>query len=812
MTLPLCRGDQRPRPAFCHQDVVRPEFPGAFPVLAGQWASLLHAQGTSHMAGSNRQLVQLELQPDPTAALPKPTKLSYESLADLFEPVRHPHPRGLGALFLSNQHRGAVEALLHAIEQGRPVVVLTGAPGLGKTTLLQGALGRLRDAGTRVLHHDAAARTGELNELLGPMQSAARTVLAIDSAELLSPRVVHDLIERATTSAASAMKLHLVLAGRPDLLETLRQAPVDASATRAPMVRSLSPLTPDEAVQYVEHRVIQTGYPARQIITPGAVRIIAQGSEGVPAHVDRLLDLAVERATIEGEAWITSRFARAACAKASVRRSRSRQIALLAGGGIVAACALVGVWMSAQLDASDGTTAARIAQAAGPRRPSAEAPEPVVVAAAPTEAAARPTAETMPAEPDPPVSPRAQPAAALQPAPTMLAAEMAAASSPNVPGGREAAAAGLAASPTFPAGAGSDANAIAPGHRDGPTVRTDPAWSPPIAQPLPSDTGAQPAVRPHPVLRRRQDRPNLHLPIRRFGRPPAHRRQRRQRRHWPSRRRRPWTIRILSPRRRPPAPHRRRTGRRSSRRPRHPAARPCAMRLRPASPMWSSLPLRPPAHRPSRLRQAARKPRNRPSRRPQQRPCKAHPFRPRPIRPSPRSSPRRPSRPRPRPPRPSPPRPRPSRSRPPRPNHPRPRPSWPRPSLLRPSRLRPSRPPARKPFNRPPRRPRRWGRQARPPRPCLIWPLVPKPLPRPAHRASSRQQRVQRPRPCRRTVPRLSNRPPRHRNRRRSTARPSRPRPIRRAAPRPCRQWLHPSNLPFRPHPMRLPARRPPHL
>ena len=159
------------------------------------------------MAGSNRQLVQLELQPDPTAALPKPTKLSYESLADLFEPVRHPHPRGLGALFLSNQHRGAVEALLHAIEQGRPVVVLTGAPGLGKTTLLQGALGRLREAGTRVLHHDAAARTGELNELLagqlilemhdvGAEAVVLHDAAAIDAAAIpVTPTLdVHDLI------------------------------------------------------------------------------------------------------------------------------------------------------------------------------------------------------------------------------------------------------------------------------------------------------------------------------------------------------------------------------------------------------------------------------------------------------------------------------------------------------------------------------------------------------------------------------------------------------------------------------------------
>lgn len=313
-----------------------------------------------------------------------------ESLAALFAPVHNTQPRSLGALFLTNQHRGTIETLLRAIQQGRPLVALTGPSGIGKSTLLQGALGRLREPGTRICRFDAPVSYGAVRNALAEVTTGGRTVLAIDQAELMSGRMLRYLALKARAMREAGRRLSVVLAGEPLLADLLARS-VPAAPGSTPLVLALEPFTPDEAIRYIEHRVMATGYPARQIMTAKAIRIIARSSAGLPAQVNRLLDLSLKHASEQSQEWITVPVARAARADGAGAGSRSwvgplaRNMAMAAvlAGGI--AFAYEALWPEPRFG-QDGTVGSsapghhQVIAAAGRSEDAAQPGKPAVLA------------------------------------------------------------------------------------------------------------------------------------------------------------------------------------------------------------------------------------------------------------------------------------------------------------------------------------------------------------------------------------------------------------------------------------------------
>ncbi|MBN8929307.1 MAG: hypothetical protein J0H19_22135 [Rhodospirillales bacterium] len=310
---------------------------------------------------------------------PPPPEAGPEPLAALFEPARPSQPRGLGSLFLTDAHRQVAESLLRAVEEGTRLIVLSGEPGIGKSTLLQGVLLRLRDPKLRILRQTAPIAAGAvLLPALGRRPEREHTLLAIDSAEALAPRTLRYLLARAERSGAQGPPLQLLLTGRPELLDRLRATLADRAIGRTRLELRLSPLSPADAVRYVEHRVMRSGYPVRQVMEPGAVRIIAQQGGGVPARLDALLDASVKVAGERQEAWITAPVARAAIRPAALSGVPKRGTGLLrfaALGSVVAAVA-VGAFEIAPGDvgparepAGRGTAAIAAADGAAAQRP-----------------------------------------------------------------------------------------------------------------------------------------------------------------------------------------------------------------------------------------------------------------------------------------------------------------------------------------------------------------------------------------------------------------------------------------------------------
>ena len=233
---------------------------------------------------------------------------------------RRPFETGLDltAYYPSETHQSSLLKLRYALEHGGGIAVLGGAAGTGKTLLVKLLAQRLGTKFTPWVH--VVFPQLSTSELLAYL---AAEITSIDDLTLGLDRILRRIGQAVTTNAAQGQRAVLIideaqlLAG-PDTLETLRlllnfehegrpaislllvgQPALLAQLERSPqfdervMVKCLlRPLTCDETMSYVQHRLAQAG--ARQaIFAPAALEALHRQSQGVPRRINRLADLAL---------------------------------------------------------------------------------------------------------------------------------------------------------------------------------------------------------------------------------------------------------------------------------------------------------------------------------------------------------------------------------------------------------------------------------------------------------------------------------------------------------------------------------------
>jgi general secretion pathway protein A len=228
-----------------------------------------------------------------------------------------PDPR---YLFLSERHAEALAHLLYGVTEAGGFIQLTGEVGTGKTTVVRSLLAQTPKHAeiALILNPRMTApefllticeelgigvpdsATGSLKDLVDILSQyllrahsgGKRVVLVVDEAQNLAPEVLEQVRLLTNLETNTQKLLQIILIGQPELRDLLDRNELRQLAQRITGRYHLCPLTSQETVAYVRHRLRVAGATA-DIFTPSALREIYRLSRGVPRLINVICDRAL---------------------------------------------------------------------------------------------------------------------------------------------------------------------------------------------------------------------------------------------------------------------------------------------------------------------------------------------------------------------------------------------------------------------------------------------------------------------------------------------------------------------------------------
>src|SRR3984957_541505 len=235
----------------------------------------------------------------------------------------NPDPR---YLFMTAQIQEALAGLMYGIQNRKGFILLTGAAGPGKTTLLNRLLDWLR--GQRVATAYIFNSRLEVNHLFDfmmadfeiPYESREKSqvllrlnqwlleryragetaVLIVDEAQNLSPEVLEEIRLLTNLETSTEKLLQIVLTGQPELEEKLKMPSLRQLRQRITLRCHTSPLTLEETFGYVAERLRIAGANGEPIFSKEAIQTVQIYSRGIPRVVNLLCEHALINAYVDG--------------------------------------------------------------------------------------------------------------------------------------------------------------------------------------------------------------------------------------------------------------------------------------------------------------------------------------------------------------------------------------------------------------------------------------------------------------------------------------------------------------------------------
>jgi general secretion pathway protein A len=321
--------------------------------------------------------------------------------------------------FFTPQNEAIYEEVSHFIAMRKGFLLLTGEIGLGKTTLLR----RLLAAFDRTKYNTALILTSFLDQaelletiardfglqlptdarridhlaalnqfLLAEAAVGKINVLFIDDAQALDAQALDVVRQLSNLETAHSKLIQVVLCGQPELLDTLGQHSLRQVKSRIALHRQLQPLSLQQTMDYIRHRLTKAGRANCVEITPDGLQTLHERTAGFPRRIHHLMDrclyglLTSDSSTIDGPmaqrafddlGW------QAAAPKARPADDQARpgwlfRHGALLGFGLVMVCALL---LAAWLVVGDQRVIVLPAGTAVPRSASSSAIKPVLLAA-----------------------------------------------------------------------------------------------------------------------------------------------------------------------------------------------------------------------------------------------------------------------------------------------------------------------------------------------------------------------------------------------------------------------------------------------
>jgi general secretion pathway protein A len=326
-----------------------------------------------------------------------------------------PDPR---YLYLSERHAEALAHLLYGINESGGFIQLTGEVGTGKTTVVRTLLSRVphhadvavilnprvtpvefllticEELGLGIAEADRDSvkqMVDALNRrLLSAHADGRRIIVIVDEAQNLSAEVLEQVRLLTNLETPTQKLLQIILIGQPELRELLDRTDLRQLAQRITGRYHLEPLSREETLGYVRHRLRVAGAP-EDIFTPSALAEVHRLAAGIPRVINVTCDRALLGAYTEETRKVTSSLVRRAAGEVYGRRVMPSWLGWVAGAlGLVgiAGAAFVG-WQLWQRQISPLHASRNRAHVAAPANSAVGAPLPAAAQSpAPSSSAA----------------------------------------------------------------------------------------------------------------------------------------------------------------------------------------------------------------------------------------------------------------------------------------------------------------------------------------------------------------------------------------------------------------------------------------
>jgi type II secretory pathway predicted ATPase ExeA len=245
---------------------------------------------------------------------------------------RRPFPAtpDLSCYYPATSHERALARLLDGLGDGEGVVLLTAAPGLGKTLLGHILLDRLgENVETSFLIHthlrdragllqallfdlslphegrgEQEMRLALMDHLIGRFRQGKRSVLIIDEAHHLTPDLLEELRLLGNLEGQGGKAVQVVLIGQPELLHSLGHPGLSAMRQRLAVRARVEPLGLEEAADYLLAHIRSAGGRADRVFGMEALEVLARQTGGVPRLLNQAGQLALRLAAENGVAEV----------------------------------------------------------------------------------------------------------------------------------------------------------------------------------------------------------------------------------------------------------------------------------------------------------------------------------------------------------------------------------------------------------------------------------------------------------------------------------------------------------------------------